>query len=189
MSIDLPGFADPVLDAQASFRAVLDAMARPGSIHRVGAALTPPPGLCRSAAAVLLTLIDAETSLAIEDFSAAADWIAFHCGPTPAACADADFILVAALPDLSRLRTGTDECPELSATVILQVPALGAGRSFTLAGPGLAAASRLDAAGLPDDFAARWAANHALYPRGVDLILCAGEQLAALPRSVTVGEG
>jgi alpha-D-ribose 1-methylphosphonate 5-triphosphate synthase subunit PhnH len=40
--------------------------------------------------------------------------------------------------------------------------------------------------GLPPDFAALWAANHALFPRGVDLMLCAGNDVAALPRSVTV---
>ena len=28
-----------------------------------------------------------------------------------------------------------------------------------------------------------------LFPRGIDLILCAGDTLAALPRSVTVREG
>ena len=40
--------------------------------------------------------------------------------------------------------------------------------------------------GLPDDFAAAWSANRALYPRGVDLILCAGASLAALPRTTMV---
>jgi alpha-D-ribose 1-methylphosphonate 5-triphosphate synthase subunit PhnH len=188
MLIDLPGFPDPVLDAQSTFRAVLDAMARPGRIHIAGTGLAPPPGLC-PAAAVLLTLVDAETSLAIDGPSGAAAWIAFHCGPVRAEPAAADFVLAEALPDLAALRAGTDECPELSATVILQVPALGAGRGWTLAGPGLAAPSRFAAEGLPDDFAARWAANHALYPLGADLILCAGDRVAALPRSVSVGEG
>jgi alpha-D-ribose 1-methylphosphonate 5-triphosphate synthase subunit PhnH len=72
-------------------------------------------------------------------------------------------------------------------TVILQVAALGRGDGFTLAGPGLAGPGRFLVEGLPGDFVARWAANHGLYPRGVDLILCAGTQMAALPRSVSVG--
>jgi alpha-D-ribose 1-methylphosphonate 5-triphosphate synthase subunit PhnH len=40
--------------------------------------------------------------------------------------------------------------------------------------------------GVPRDFAARWQANHALYPRGTDLILCTQDQVAALPRSIAV---
>ena len=44
----------------------------------------------------------------------------------------------------------------------------------------------LDVAGLPADFAATWAENHALYPRGIDLLLTAGPALVALPRSVSV---
>jgi alpha-D-ribose 1-methylphosphonate 5-triphosphate synthase subunit PhnH len=55
-----------------------------------------------------------------------------------------------------------------------------------LAGPGLREPVSLTLAGLPEDFVAAWAANHALYPRGVDLILCAGHDIVALPRSVAI---
>jgi alpha-D-ribose 1-methylphosphonate 5-triphosphate synthase subunit PhnH len=43
--------------------------------------------------------------------------------------------------------------------------------------------------GLPDGFAARWAANRAAFPRGVDVILCAGRDVAALPRTTAIGLG
>jgi alpha-D-ribose 1-methylphosphonate 5-triphosphate synthase subunit PhnH len=39
---------------------------------------------------------------------------------------------------------------------------------------------------LPPDFPARLAANHALFPRGVDVILVSPTAVAALPRSVSV---
>jgi alpha-D-ribose 1-methylphosphonate 5-triphosphate synthase subunit PhnH len=90
------------------------------------------------------------------------------------------------LPELAALPNGTDEMPETSATVILQVSALGSGRRFRLEGPGLRQPTELRVDGLPDEFVAIWQQNHALFPRGVDLILCAGDRLAALPRSVTV---
>ena len=63
---------------------------------------------------------------------------------------------------------------------------LAAGARFTLRGPGLQTSAPLTVTGLPADFAARWAANHAQFPRGVDLILCAGNTLLALPRSLTI---
>jgi alpha-D-ribose 1-methylphosphonate 5-triphosphate synthase subunit PhnH len=40
--------------------------------------------------------------------------------------------------------------------------------------------------GLPPDFAAIWQRNRSGFPLGVDLMLCAGTTLAALPRTVTV---
>lgn len=191
MSIDLPGFADPVGDSQSCFRAVLDAMARPGTLHRAGSLLAAPPPLGPAASAVLLTLNDGETQLFLaEPFAPSWDWLEFHCGATRATgIGAAGFVVAQDLPDLRTLAAGSHEAPEDSATVIVQVAALGDGRRWRLRGPGLRGESELRVDGLPDDFAPRWAANRASFPRGVDLILCAGDMLAALPRSISVEEG
>lgn len=189
MSIDLPGFADPVAQAQSSFRALLDAMARPGTIRSAGAGLAPPAPLDPATAAVLLTLVDTDTRLHIApDCAAATDWLVFHCGAAPRPADAAAFVVTRTMPDLASLNAGTDEAPESSTTLVLQVAALGTGPALALSGPGLKVPANFRAEGLPPDFAARWAANHALFPRGIDLILCAGATLAALPRSISVRE-
>jgi alpha-D-ribose 1-methylphosphonate 5-triphosphate synthase subunit PhnH len=180
------GFADPVADAQACFRAVLDAMARPGQVHVVGGVSAPAP-LCDAAAAVLLTLADHETPLWLDPAAArTATWIAFHTGASIVLAAQATFALALSLPDPAGFSDGTDETPETSATVILQVASLTTGRRFVLEGPGLREPGVISIDGLPTDFVATWQRNHGLYPRGIDLILCAGNQLAALPRSVSI---
>ncbi len=190
MTIALPGFADPVAEAQTTFRAVLDAMARPGTLHRVGERLLPPPPLDPATAAVLLTLVDNETPLWLDPAAAAArEWLAFHCGATIVeTTARAAFAVARSLPDLAALPAGSHEAPEDAATLILQVAALGTGVRYRLSGPGLREPVLLLAIGLPADFATLWQRNHALYPRGVDVILCAGTTIAALPRSVSVEE-
>ena len=187
MSVDLPGFADPVLSAQSAFRAILDAMSRPGTIHGAGYGLTPPVPLTQATAACLLTLVDAETTLWLDDgCDAARDWIAFHCGAPFAPLETAGFALADTLPDLAALDAGSDDGPQDGTTVILQVASLCSGQRLALAGPGLKTSTMLDVDGLPDDFVSVWAANHARFPRGIDLILCAGDELVALPRSVRI---
>ena len=191
MSIELPGFADPVLGAQACFRSVLEAMSRPGSLHRAGESLRAPPPLAPATAAVLLTLVDADTPLWLAaEFARARDWIAFHCGAAIVPwIGDAAFAVAPAMPDLSTLNSGSDEIPEDGATLILQVRGFDPGIPLSLSGPGLAAPAKLTVDGLPREFLVAWETNHALYPRGVDLILCAGTTVAALPRSVRITEG
>jgi alpha-D-ribose 1-methylphosphonate 5-triphosphate synthase subunit PhnH len=92
------------------------------------------------------------------------------------------------LPDLSLLSAGSHESPESSATLILQIAALGQGPQYRLSGPGLREPVMLAAVGLPANFAETWRQNHALYPRGVDIVLCAGKWVTALPRSVSIEE-
>ncbi len=134
-----PGFADPVRGAQATFRAVLGAMSRPGTLHAVGDGLIPPAPLDPATAATLLTLIDAETTIWLDpQFDAARPWIAFHCGANfMNAPAEADFVVARTWIDPADLRIGDHEAPQGGATVILQVAALGAGRSWRLSGPGI----------------------------------------------------
>lgn len=184
MQTRFPGFVDPVLDAQGCFRAVLQAMSRPGTVQDIVAPPELPPGLSPAAAAVLLTLVDATTPLRLAADAEAAAWLRFHCG-CPLVSEGAAFVLdpAASLRDLD---AGTDEEPHRSATLILEVAGLAEGAGWRLTGPGIRDAHRLRVAGAPAGFVAEWALNHARFPRGVDVVLCAGTRIAALPRSVTV---
>jgi|ERR1700722_5059882 len=190
------GFADPVFAAQSTFRAVLDAMARPGSVQPIDAALSPPSPLARGAAAIALTLADHDTPVWLgADFAANDDvaaWLRFHCGCEIVADASrAAFAFTsgaAAVPDFAAFNLGTADYPDRSTTLILQVEKLQPGAGLTLTGPGIRERSRLLADPLPPDIVARLAANRALFPRGIDLLLATDAAVAALPRSIRVAE-
>jgi alpha-D-ribose 1-methylphosphonate 5-triphosphate synthase subunit PhnH len=190
MTLDNPGFVDPVAEAQACFRSVLNAMSCPGRIVAMAHSIAAPP-LDPATAAVLLTLVDADVSLWLDEaLSPSWDWLAFHAGVVVASTlGQAAFLCVTALPRLTDVFAGTDAAPETAATVILQVPALTHGPRLTLYGPGLEAPTVIAPQGLPADFVSQWEGNHRLFPRGVDLLLCAGGAFLALPRSVRIGEG
>ncbi|MDO9503310.1 phosphonate C-P lyase system protein PhnH [Falsiroseomonas sp.] len=187
-STTYPGFADPVLDAQASFRAVLQAMSRPGQVQRVPHPPELPPGLSPAAAAVLLTLVDAETRLCLNAGPVAEAWVRFHCGAPLVAAGAAQFVLDSEA-GLLALDPGNEEEPERGATLILEVAALAEGSGWKLTGPGIRDEHRLQVNGAPANFLADWVTNRARTPCGVDVILCAGDAIAALPRSVAIEEG
>ena len=190
MTLEKPGFIDPVAEAQACFRLVLRTMSSPGQIVTLATDVATPP-LAPATAAVLLTLVDAEVSLWLDEPLADSwDWLAFHAGVVRAAdIGTAAFLCTTALPPLADVFAGTDAAPETGATIILQVPALDGGPKLTLYGPGLETPIVIAPQGLPADFIAQWEQNHRLFPRGVDLLLCAGSSFCALPRSVRIGEG
>jgi alpha-D-ribose 1-methylphosphonate 5-triphosphate synthase subunit PhnH len=186
------GLRDPVLDAQRAFRALLDAIAHPGRVVALPPVDAPPP-LDTAAMAICLTLVDHETPLWLDDRAATPEvleHLRLHCGcpivEDPSACRFALVADAAAVPPITVLEAGTDESPEGSATLIVQVPALAGGRGRRLSGPGIAREAFLDAQGPGEEFWAGLRDNHARFPRGVDVLLTAGATAAALPRTTRV---
>ncbi len=185
------GFGNLVLDSQACFRAALEAMSRPGTVRTIAPQIEAPAPLDPATMALALTLLDADTRVWLDgptDTEAVRGALRFHCGASlDADPGAADFALITdggRCPPLDSFVIGDDQYPDRSATVILQVDALDGGAPGTLCGPGVDGAIAFAPRGLAPDFAARWAANHALFPLGVDLFLTAGRQLVGLPRSV-----
>lgn len=184
-----PGFADPVHDAQRVFRAVLDALSRPGRLARLTSPTAPPAGLDRAAAAAVLALGDPDTPLWLDGAAAdAADWFRFHCGcPCAARPQDAVFAVVpGASLHLADFATGATEQPERSATVIAAVRKLEAGGGWRLSGPGVEGETRVGVDGLAPGFLEEWRRNAILFPCGVDLLLTAGDLALGLPRTVRI---
>jgi alpha-D-ribose 1-methylphosphonate 5-triphosphate synthase subunit PhnH len=169
-------------------------MARPGTVASLEAPPAPPP-LAAAAGAIALTLCDADTAVWLDPALRTPEviaWLRFHTGcRTVEAPEEAAFAFAAdasAVP-LDRLCAGSDEFPDRSATAVLHVVRLDAGAPLHLAGPGIETTVTLHVEGLPAGFVAWRARNHAAYPRGVDIVLVAGAEIAGLPRSTRVTEG
>jgi alpha-D-ribose 1-methylphosphonate 5-triphosphate synthase subunit PhnH len=182
--------ANPVFAAQATFRAVLDAMARPGTIHAMEAADAPSP-LSPTSAAIALTLCDHDTPVwldtALRASAPVIEWLRFHCSSlvVDKPC-DAAFAFVSKareLPSLSGFNIGTPDYPDRSTTIVIQVASLYAGARLTLTGPGIPDRCSFHVDPLPHDFSEQHAANRAHFPCGVDLLLVADGEMAALPRT------
>ena len=189
---ELPaGFADKVLSAQSTFRSVMDAMARPGTVQQVIASVGTPGPMMRGTAAIALTLFDHDTPIWLDarmsESSEVAKWLKFHSGAPvlddPSVC---HFALIGnggALPELSRFSFGTNEYPDRSTTLILQVDSLKHGSAFELSGPGIDGTALLRAMIEPVDLFERLAINETLFPRGIDVVLVSGEAIVAIPRT------
>jgi alpha-D-ribose 1-methylphosphonate 5-triphosphate synthase subunit PhnH len=190
------GFAEPVLAAQATFRTVMDAMARPGTVRPL-AGITAPAPLSPTAAAIALTLVDYETLFWLDAPLAAAGevarFISFHTGARvtgdPADAAFAFVAAPAAAPRFASFAQGTLEYPDRSTTLVLQVPQVAEGEGLVLRGPGILGTRQLAASPLPADFLAQLADNRARFPRGVDILLASADAVAGLPRSLHVAGG
>lgn len=187
-------FAEPVFAAQGAFRAVMDALARPGRIVPLVASTRPPLPLSPAAGALALTLCDHDTPVWLDpplaDAAGPAAWLGFHAGvPLVASPADAHFAFVATPLEFLALENfcqGSQDYPDRSATVVLQVEALEGGQPLRLAGPGVDGVARIAPAPLPRHFVEQWRQNRARFPRGVDVILAGHDAVVGLPRTVSI---
>jgi alpha-D-ribose 1-methylphosphonate 5-triphosphate synthase subunit PhnH len=186
-------FADPVLQAQSTFRAILDALARPGTVQPLDETVAAPAPLSAGAAAAALTLCDHDTPVWLDGGLRAndvAEWLRFHCGcPLVENLRDAAFAFVGDienLPPFEAFNLGTAEYPDRSTTIVLQVESFESGIDLAFEGTGIRGRKFFRAEPLPADIAERLVANRALFPRGVDLLLATRNAVAGLPRSVRI---
>ena len=191
------GFTQEAYGSQQVFRAALQALSHPGRLVDVTHDAQVPQVGHAASAALLLALLDADCCLWLSPLlrdSDAAAWLRFHTGCQLAATPDqAQFAWVAAgddLPALEAFAGGSENYPDQSTTCVIDVAGLGhaadEGQDWRLSGPGIQGGACLRVTGLPPDFVAQWAANHAAFPRGVDLFLATPQQIVGLPRSTRI---
>ncbi len=179
------GFADGPRDAAFAFRALMNAMARPGTIETITGA-QPPASLSVAAGTLILSLCDPDTPLYLAggaDTQAARDWVAFHTGAPLVGPSHAMFAVGTwgDLMPISAYPVGTPEYPDRSTTLIIEMADLS-NTGTPLSGPGIKDTAALN---LPDP--GILARNNAQFPLGCDFYFTAGDRVAALPRSTRIG--
>jgi alpha-D-ribose 1-methylphosphonate 5-triphosphate synthase subunit PhnH len=188
------GFAQPTFGAQSTFRAVMDALANPGTRQELTAPLEAPLALGSGLAAIALTLCDHDTNVWLDPSLASSyalvAWLRFHtAAPVVAEPGQSLFALVARpeeLPRMDQFQLGAQDYPDRSTTIALALPSLTGGPDLTLRGPGIKDHTDISPQGLPADFVEQWAANRELFPRGIDLLLVAGSEVIGLPRTTRI---
>lgn len=180
----IAGLASPATDSARGFRTLMQAMARPGTLHDLRL-VDPPAPLGAAQASVLLLLADPSTALHLAgpaDHAPVRDWTRFHTGAplTPAPEAQLALGRWRDLLPLDRFDMGLPDYPDRSATLIVELDRLEADGA-RLTGPGIRDHTRLS---LPET--APFGINRALFPMGLDFIFTCGDRLACLPRSTVV---
>lgn len=187
------GFAEPVFHAQSVFKLMMDAMSRPGTIQTVAPDALPPAPLGVASGAIALTLCDHDTPVWLSSGlakSAVPQWLGFHTGaPVTPEKAEARFAVVEAGTPLSSFglfAAGTQEYPDRSTTVVIELADIEGGRKLALMGPGIKTVTDIAPLGLPDTFLRLWTENRALFPRGIDIVLTSGSRFVCLPRTTKI---
>ena len=199
-----PAMRDPVHGTRRTFRALLDAMARPGTIVELSAAcmagIQPPPDthgqpIGSGLVALLLTVLDRETSVRLHGelgSDTVAQYLRFHTGVQRVERAAFEVVRCHRL-DLTLcagLELGSDEEPQRGATLIVEVPQfdIATAPPIVLRGPGIEGTQRLPVSSL-EPSVWRWRMQRqAEFPRGVDMVFVHGSQFVALPRSTRLEE-
>lgn len=174
---------DPVSDTQACFRALVDAMSRPGTVHET------PVGPADHA--VLATLVDHEVTVCTPD-SNIRTALANEGRYTEAPAEKADIVHEPDPPgvDCTSLSRGSLKEPGDGATIVYRLDDIETEKErsnwtqVTVSGPGVPGKRQLALDGFPVREARRLATAQSSYPRGVDAVLATEDWLAALPRSV-----
>jgi alpha-D-ribose 1-methylphosphonate 5-triphosphate synthase subunit PhnH len=195
MTVQQPGFSQPITEAQQTFRELLAALSQPAQPRTLPVSLQPPAGLMGECAVAGLTLLDLETQIWLQPgFSPQVrEWLLFHTGcrfsDSPQT---ADFALIgdpATMPELSLFCPGTAIDPERSTTLFVQLPSFANtsdSPTVSCTGPGILHPCQVSLAGMPSDFWQQWQQNTRTYPLGVDIFFFSERQVMGFPRTTQV---
>jgi alpha-D-ribose 1-methylphosphonate 5-triphosphate synthase subunit PhnH len=176
-------------DSQRIFRAVLDALARPGTLHRLPAAAGYPAALLP-----LLALADLSTPACVLADGGAWSGTVRALTSAPVTVLGEARLVAALRPvtddELSEIRVGTAMAPEEGALVTLAVGGFPPnGPTCLLAGPGISGRRELRVAGLPVGFTRARRRLTQAFPAGADFLLVAPDgTMAGLPRTTLMEE-
>jgi alpha-D-ribose 1-methylphosphonate 5-triphosphate synthase subunit PhnH len=191
------GFSDETLGSQTVFRAALEALSHPGRCIEVGHDAQVPKHGHAASAVLLLALLDVDCMLWLSPSlknTDAATWLHFHTGCQLVDDATlAHFAWVAqgdAIPPLSAFAQGSDNYPDQSTTCVVDVSTINAAthdaETWILRGPGIEHTCPAHIEGLSTNFLTEWAANHATFPCGIDLLFATSKQIMGLPRTTSI---
>lgn len=183
------------LASAESFRLLMDAMSRPGSIMDLPVETSSVGAMNPGASLTALTLCDHETPVWLSPElrgEPEIDFLRFQTGcPITDRKEDAMFAFFGREPEASELEgfsAGIPAYPDRSVTLVIQIEALSDDGPLTLRGPGIRSTHRLGVNGLGENFWQWWGVNASRFPLGMDVILAGQRQLAALPRSLKILE-
>lgn len=183
------GFDDPVLDAQACFRKVLDALSCPGRVCALDVPSSPAP-LNPASAGLALTLMDFDTPVFLSPelrTDEIVSWLRFHCSaPITMVPNEAAFAVLAegdAWPAIAEFHAGDAKYPDTSTSLIIQLSSFESGPAITLEGPGIETRRTINPEHLPGEFWSQRADNVADFQLGVDCYFTADNLVIGLPRT------
>lgn len=182
---------DEVLDPQLAFRDLMAAFAEPArwTPLRIPELRACPAPLLPEAFFILRTLADGLVHLWISPGlgPVVADSLRWNTGAALGAPREADYALVVPgdCPPLSEFRQGTEEFPERSTLVLVQIPDLPEEETVTARGPGIRDEATLNWAPSVGALVAQ-ARSLASFPLGIDLLLVRTGWVCALPRTLEV---
>lgn len=191
---------DLVHDIQKTYRSLVTAFSRPGTIvdvAREAARIDVAAGLDAIELLLALTLVDGEVACAVLPDDGRAGLLRQLTYARRADPEDAAFVFArgedALTEAVERASVGTLVDPHLGATIIAAVPSLASGTRLDLAGPGIedrgVLAIRPTASGDPPRWVDLRRGRNREYPLGIDLVLFdESARVVGLPRTTRILE-
>ncbi|WP_282352251.1 phosphonate C-P lyase system protein PhnH [Haloferax volcanii] len=180
---------DPVHDTRTTFRTLVDATSRPGTVEQTP---TVP-----ASHAVVATLVDHEVTLYGGDAELRTA-LERESRLDAAPFEKADVVVVDGHTDgrVTDANRGTLKEPSDGATIVYEVDALSedteemdAGLTLAISGPGVLGTRTVAVDGLPASEIDAICDAQSPYPRGVDVYLTTDDAVVGLPRSVDIAVG